>query len=384
VDGRPTKWERLIRVNPRIWDGLLTLVLLALGVFGLWFGRDDRIGLRQRDVFAGVLLVASTLPLYWRRRISIATLVSVSTVSVGYGLLRYPSSPAISLAIAAYSVAAFRKRSLQQTASVVVALAAAVAIQSGSPLSWEAVSLGAFFNVGVPVAFGRVMWNRRRRIERDRDLAARDAVAIERARIARELHDVVAHSMSVMVVQAGAARAILRKDTEGAERALRTIEESGRTGLAEMRRLLAADRAGSSASLGPQPGLSRLDELLERMRSTGLAVETIVEGELRPLPPGVDLSAYRIVQEALTNTLKHGGDGARSRVVLRYDDDALDVEVADDGRGASLGNDAGGHGLIGMRERVALFGGDLRTEARPGGGFLVRAHIPYEEESSST
>jgi signal transduction histidine kinase len=234
----------------------------------------------------------------------------------------------------------------------------------------------AFFIVGVPVAIGRIVWNRRRRVERDRDMAARDAVAHERSRIARELHDVVAHSMSVMVVQAGAARAVLRQDTNEAERALRSIEESGRTGLAEMRRLLSAD-GEAVPSLAPLSGVERLDELLARMRATGLAVELVVEGDARPLPAGVDLSVYRIVQEAVTNTLKHGGDGVHARVLFRYDDGAIEVEVTDDGRGPSSNAEGGGRGLIGMRERVAFLGGEIRTGARPGGGFIVHARIPF-------
>ncbi len=244
--------------------------------------------------------------------------------------------------------------------------------------NWVEMASAAFFTVGVPFAIGRIVWNRRRRLDRERELAAKDAVALERSRIARELHDVVAHSMSVMVVQAGAARSVLRRDPEGAERALRSIEESGRTGLAELRRLLAAG-GEAEPSLAPQPGVDRLDELLERMRATGLDVELVVEGQPRPLATSVDLSTYRIVQEALTNALKHGGDGVHARVGLRYDDGEITVEVVDDGRGPGTGDvDGGGRGLIGMRERVAFVGGDLETGARPGGGFVVRARIPLD------
>src|SRR3712207_4404448 len=217
----------------------------------------------------------------------------------------------------------------------------------------------------LPILIGRMTFNRRRRIVRDREVAAREAVTAERAAIARELHDVVAHHMSVMVVQAGAARTVVGADPEAAADALRQIEASGRTGLAEMRRLLEVLKAdGASGERTPQPGLAQLDDLLASMRATGLPVEAVVEGEPRPLPPGVDLSAYRIVQEALTNALRHAG-GASARVLLRYEPDALEIEVVDDGRGSVDGSE-GGHGLIGMRERVQLFGGDLTTGSAPG------------------
>ena len=172
---------------------------------------------------------------------------------------------------------------------------------------------------GVPILLGRMTFNRRRRIVRDREVATREAVAAERAAIARELHDVVAHHMSVMVVQAGAARAVSGSDPAATAEALRQIEASGRTGLTEMRRLLEVLKAEDDGDdRAPQPGLARLGELLDAMRASGLPVEAVVEGTPRPLPPGVDLSAYRIVQEALTNALRHAG-GASARVVVRYE-----------------------------------------------------------------
>jgi signal transduction histidine kinase len=185
-----------------------------------------------------------------------------------------------------------------------------------------------------------------------------------------------------MVVQAGAAKAVLRRDPEETERALSAIEESGRIGLAEMRRLLSVE-GEVAPSLDPQPGLGRLDELLARMRATGLEVELVVEGDPHPLPAGVDLSAYRIVQEALTNALKHGGDGVHARVLLRYQAEAIDVEVTDDGRGPSPDMDGSGRGVIGMRERVAFLGGEIRTGARPGGGFLVHARLPVTGDGAA-
>jgi signal transduction histidine kinase len=224
------------------------------------------------------------------------------------------------------------------------------------------------------------MFNRRRRIEGERVQAAVDAVTEERARMARELHDVVAHAMSVMVVQAGAARTTLAKDPAAAEEAIRRIEETGRSALGEMRRLVALLRPEDDETLAPQPSLARIDDLLEGVRRAGLPVEVLVEGSPHDLAPGIDLTAYRVVQEGLTNALRYAGD-ASARVVLRYGAEALQVEVADDGPGPlTNGDGAQGHGLIGMRERVALLGGTLETGARPGGGFLVRAELPLGKE----
>jgi signal transduction histidine kinase len=202
-------------------------------------------------------------------------------------------------------------------------------------------------------------------------------VAEERSRIAREMHDAVAHAMTVMVVQAGGARSVIGRDPAGAVAALRRIEDTGRAGLGEMRRLIGVLAPNGGAALEPQPSLDGMDELLETMRATGLPVEAIVEGTPRDLPPGVDLAAYRVIQEALTNTLKHAGR-AHARVLLRYGDRSLELEIADDGPGASLER-SHGRGLIGMRERLALFGGSLETGGRPGGGFMVRAQIPTEQ-----
>jgi signal transduction histidine kinase len=202
-------------------------------------------------------------------------------------------------------------------------------------------------------------------------------VAEERARIARELHDLVAHNVSVMVVQAGGERHALGEEQESTRAVLASIEQAGRQALAEARRLLGMLRSKDDAEeLEPQPSVDHIDVLVEQVERAGLPVGLTVEGERMPLPAGVDLCAYRIVQEGLTNALKHAGP-ARAEVLLRYAPRTLDVEVRDDGRGASQANGAGGgHGLIGMRERVALYGGELETGPRVGGGFEIRAHLP--------
>jgi signal transduction histidine kinase len=220
---------------------------------------------------------------------------------------------------------------------------------------------------------------RAERAELARESEARAAAAEERARIAREMHDVVAHSISVMVVQAGAAEAMLDSDPERARRPLAAVQETGRGALTELRRMLGVLRemADEGAALAPQPGLAGLDELARQVREAGLPVSVRVEGEPRPLPPGIDLSAYRIVQEGLTNALKHAGP-ATAEVVVRYGRQDLELEVRDDGPGRAAPANGGGHGLLGMRERVALYGGELAAGPRPGGGFALTARLPLE------
>jgi signal transduction histidine kinase len=211
--------------------------------------------------------------------------------------------------------------------------------------------------------------------ERDREAAARLAVAEERARIARELHDVVAHAVSLMVLQVGAVRHKMPESSAQDHDALQNVEQVGRTALAEMRSLLGAMRHdGEPVDLAPQPGLGDLEALLADVRAAGLPVRMHVEGEPRALPRAIDLSAYRIVQEGLTNALKHARAG-QADVAVRYGADDVQVEVVDDGRGAST-DDGVGHGLIGIKERVKIFGGDLKVGTAGGGGFVLRARLP--------
>ncbi|MFJ8494830.1 sensor histidine kinase [Streptomyces sp. NPDC094038] len=225
------------------------------------------------------------------------------------------------------------------------------------------------------------------RLEKEREAQAKVAVAAERARIARELHDVVAHNVSVMVVQADGAAYVLDAAPDQAKKALETISSTGRQALAEMRRLLGVLRTGEHKEVGeyvPQPDVEQIDELIEQCRSSGLPVDFKVEGTPRPLPSGVELTAYRIVQEALTNTRKHGGPNTGASVRLVYFDDGLGLLVEDDGKGAPHemyeegGADGQGHGLIGMRERVGMVGGTLDAGPRPGGGFRISALLPLK------
>jgi signal transduction histidine kinase len=216
---------------------------------------------------------------------------------------------------------------------------------------------------------------RAERIERTHEAA----VAEERATIARELHDVIAHSVSVMTVQAGAARMLLDEDPRRARESLLAVEETGRQALGEMRRLLGILRGDKDdAQLAPQPGISDLDALVEHVRAAGLPVDVVVQGVPTPLPPGIDLAGYRVVQEALTNALKHAG-AARAEVAICYSDTALEVAVTNDGHRARNGRV--GHGLIGMRERVTLYGGEFHAGPRNGGGYVVRATLPLAQPS---
>jgi signal transduction histidine kinase len=211
--------------------------------------------------------------------------------------------------------------------------------------------------------------------ERERDAASRIAVAEERARIARELHDVVAHAVSVMVLQIGAVRHRLPDSADEEGTALREVEQTGRRALVEMRRLLGAMRS-EGAELAPQPGLDTLDSLLEGYRNAGLPVELHLEGERRPLPRALDLSAYRIIQEGLTNALKHA-HAEHADVVVRYEPDGLRIDVRDDGRGMAA-NDGLGHGLVGVRERVKIYGGEMSAGSANGGGFVLSASLPID------
>jgi signal transduction histidine kinase len=230
-------------------------------------------------------------------------------------------------------------------------------------------------------------------LEAEQQAQAQAAVAAERARIARELHDVIAHSVSVMVIQAGAAEQLLEETPERARGPLVAVQDTGRQTIVELRRLLGILRDdGQELSLAPQPGLASLDLLLEEMRQAGLLVQLRVEGQPGRLPPGVDLAAYRIVQEALTNTLRHAGP-AQAEVVVRYLEQALELEIVDDGSGPGPNDGAAGgsgqskgHGLVGMRERVALYGGTLHAGPRAtaagtgtaGTGYVVRVRLPTQ------
>jgi signal transduction histidine kinase len=297
----------------------------------------------------------------------------------------------VPVVILTYSVAAYSERR-RALAGLVLVLVGLILHEAFDPLNRDVLNLaGAIpFDLAAVAAWLGGAYARTRRLyvaelqdraeraEREREERIRSATAQERARIARELHDAVAHTMSVIVVQAEAAEEVLGPGSERARVPLQRIQRLGREGLAEMRRLLGVLRQDSGPDLAPQPGLDSLDELVDQVRAAGLPVILKVEGEPRPLPAGVDISAYRIVQEALTNALRHA-HATEATVVVRYSD-LLELEISDNGVGGSPGAGAG-HGLVGMRERVSLYGGGLELDGEDGRGFRIRATLPVVQAS---
>ncbi len=278
-----------------------------------------------------------------------------------------------------------------------IALGAGVAAMWATALAGGQTDIPSFLFSGGLIGVTPWLVGRSRRarglraelLEREQRQRERAAVGEERSRIARELHDVVAHSVGAMVAQAQGAARVLDRDPERAREALEAIERTGRTALDEMRRSLGVLRRNDSdAPLAPEPGMDRLAALVAQARDSGLQVELVTEGEPALLPSGVDLSAYRIVQEALTNALKHAGP-VRTRVAVRYSGEQLELEIADDGAPAgraatkAASENGGGQGLVGMRERVALYGGELHAGLRPEGGFVVRASLPLGSSSEA-
>jgi signal transduction histidine kinase len=325
--------------------------------------------------------------LAWRRRFPLAVL---ALVLAGMFALGDPQGQFLifaALVIAAYTTGSVLDgpRSLLGLGLAVGPLAVTLVAEDAEPADLVAVAVlyGGAWVVGRLVRErsrrAEQLEERSARLERERDEQARQAVATERARIARELHDIVAHSISVIAVQTQAVRRRLDPHQTREADDLRAIEATARQAMAEMRRLFGVLRAdGERPSLAPQPGLDQLERLLEETRAAGLAVDLHVEGEPVPLPPGVDLAAYRIIQEALTNTRKHAG-AAAAEVRLCFGDHRLELTVTDDGTPTANGS-RGGFGLVGMRERVTLYGGSLQAGPRPGGGFAVQATLPVRED----
>ena len=401
------------RRHPTVADATWALLLFMLCVLqGLSNRGDDGF---QVAPFALVTLVLCGLLVIRRRRPDFAVLagVVVGMAQIVFGW--NPSTADLAMLVLAYTGAAFASVWTSRI-TLLIGLAA-------GPLAWVGFHRGEFADSGpsqgqslsspphhwLDVALSLVFstpfvlcWvlgrltrirrayyvqleDRAARLERERDAQAKIAVAAERARIARELHDVVAHNVSVMIVQADGASFVMESSPDQAKAALATIASTGRQALEEMRRLLGLLRSADTAGeYVPQPGVEQLPELLEQVRNAGLPVAFSVEGEPRELPRGVELTAYRIVQEALTNARKHGGPLTTASVRIRFDDRGIGVLIEDDGRGASAalardgGEDGFGHGLIGMRERVGMVGGTLDAGPRPDGGFRIDARLPLK------
>ena len=373
-------------LDPVRVDAVFAAVLLVAGVLAALFGEDKARGAQL------ISMVGVTVPVAYRRRRPIAAVLTMAlALLLATALGGAPTQATGIVALIALVSGAYMLGARTQgrvlaagTIALIVALAADAIVEESQTVS--ALLFFTFFVVGLPVAAGQATRSRAQladeladravALERAREGEAHAAVQEERARIARELHDVVAHDVSVMVVQAAAAKRIVEREPDRAEEAIVSIEGTGREALAEMRRLLGVLRRGDEdLALAPQPSLSRVDALLARTRAAGLDVALERSGDDAPLPAGVDLAAYRVVQEALANVVRHAG-AEHATVRLTYDPRAVVVEVVDDGRGAANGGGKAGHGLIGLRERVDLYGGDFEAGPRAEGGFGVRARLP--------
>lgn len=397
-------WERNALKIDVAWTVLALFLVWVAGGAGSEYG------------FWAALFIA---PLAVRRRFPVTSVVTVYSVGLLYTLSAGTDTgnPGMVAVLAAlYSVTVHGPRWAYRTAMVAGTAGAAL----WSAVVWASYTgygpdglTGAFITFTLMVLAELAVWgfaltrrarkdmvatliDRAERLERERDQQARIATAAERTRIAREMHDIVAHSLSVIIAQADGGRYVVRQDPAAGERVLGTIAETGRDALADMRRLLGVLRepdsarptaplpggavgvapTAASADAAPQPAAGDLEQLVAQVRATGLDVSFVRMGSPRPLPPGVGLAVYRVCQESLTNVLKHAGPGPRVTVLVTWGTTTLTLDVSDDGRGASAGSDGAGQGLLGMTERATMFGGSLTAGPRPGGGFRVHLEIP--------
>ncbi|MCX2927846.1 sensor histidine kinase [Streptomyces sp. NEAU-W12] len=390
-----------LRRHPAWVDGFWALVLFGISVVS-GPAVEEAEGTAPTAVAVPVMLLLS-LVVALRRRMPERMLVLAVAVGILQVVLDMAPVPAdFAMLVIAYTVAAVGARWASRLA-LGAGLCAAPVAQARWPLDDVSVAgnIAMVIFQTVPFVLAWVLGDsirtrrayfaqleeRAARLEKEREAQAKVAVAAERARIARELHDVVAHNVSVMVVQADGAAYVLDAAPDQAKKALETISSTGRQALAEMRRLLGVLRTGEHQEAGeyvPQPDVRQIEDLVEQCRGSGLPVDFKIEGTPRPLPSGLELTAYRIVQEALTNTRKHGGPNTGASVRLVYFDDGLGLLVEDDGKGAPHelyeegGFDGQGHGLIGMRERVGMVGGTLDAGPRPGGGFRISVLLPLK------
>jgi signal transduction histidine kinase len=378
-----------IRQHPWWTDSLLAAALTVISVGSVVFART-RYGFAAPRLEA-VAALFTTVPIALRRYRPLAVLAVTVTAETLILIFARESQVPVGVIVALYTVGAYCERRVSIRAAGLVALAITVGlIVNNGPHAGRVIPELAVFaiawvigdNIRTRRAYLSELEARAARLEREREEKADRAVIEERARIARELHDVIAHNVSVMVVQAAAGEDVFDEDPGKARESLAAVASTGRAALAELRRLLGVIRADDdrgAPAYAPQPGIERVGELVQQVREAGLPVELSVLGEPRQLPEGVGLCAYRIVQEALTNTLKHA-HASSAQVNVRYVADALELQVLDDGHGVSAVNgESAGQGLIGMRERVALFGGDLTAKSRAGSGYEVRARLPLEE-----
>jgi signal transduction histidine kinase len=386
VGGPFTRW-------PRGADAVLAFVVFLVAVFVTSEGPNDDMVIRSvgdLPIAAFFVLVGASGALYWRRSQPLLVLgvtLIASALSTGFVLLELVGAADVELVgvamlVALYSVGRYATN--DRWSSIGLGGAFAVIALSAAVEGVTAVEIGFGFVVAFVVWYlGRRLRLRAERaweLEREQAAEARRAIAEERTRIARELHDVVAHRVSLMTVQAGAAKTVAADDLEGAVQAMEAVEEAGRQALSELRHLLDVLRPEAEVDgLGPQPGLADVPRLIDQFERAGLNVSLTMNGARTDLPVRVDLSAYRIVQEALTNVLKHAGTTAQTEVRLSTDDRGVAIEVLDDGHGDTI-LPGSGQGIVGMRERAQLLGGSLEARPLPGGGFQVVARLPIGKE----
>ena len=398
----PTATATKLLRKPIVQDALIAAVLTGASLVGLMTqlhvdlpeGGED-VALRDVDGLGITLVLLQTVPLVWRRSAPVVVLcVTTSALFLFSGLGYFLSFASFGFAVALCTVAAHRDRRTSILAGIGSAVALFMIMLVGQePLEpdefiGQCLIVGALWFIGDGLRVQRsqmvLLEDRATRLEREREEFAQQAVAQERRVIARELHDVVAHNVSVIVAQSGAAQRVFETQPDEVRSTLGGIEHTGREALVEMRRLMGLLRTDAEGSVmrSPQPGLDGLEELVAQVREAGLPVRLTIEGVPRPLSAGLDLSAYRIVQEALTNVLKHGGP-AHAEVWVQYEEPCVRLVIDDDGIGSAGWPDDAPQprfGQLGMRERVALFGGELFVGPRPGGGYRVSASLPLDKE----
>jgi signal transduction histidine kinase len=394
--------RRLMRDQRLVVDVVVAVVVAVLAVADIAASSADEASDRGADPLAYVLVLIGAASLMWRRRAPVVVLAVVTVVLVVIYLRGYGAFLSVLGLPALYATAAHEEHRriawwAMITASVALVVAAAVTLLDTDEEGFNyfaSISMIAFLSGAI--AAGVVIRNRERifidterraaAAEADRLAEAERAVQRERQRIAREMHDVVAHGMSVIVVQAAAGREIVHADPDKAAEVFARIERVGHESLTEMRLMLGVLRASGDveASLSPQPGVSDIAEAVAESSAAGVPTELVTVGDPRPLSPGIELAVYRLVQEGLTNVRKHAGSAASATVRITYRPRSVALEIVDDGRGAatSLSGSGGGHGLLGMRERIEIYGGELTCGPRPGGGYAVRAELPIVDGSA--
>jgi signal transduction histidine kinase len=369
-------------------DALLATFFVGLCLIAHFTASQGNVHYRDASAWSVFLTLGATVPYYFRRRAPLAVLLISAgfVVALTVGEYQTGATPTV-LLVGMYTVAAyssFRQRLIGATAIVVglgVVAASGPPGLDGASIIFNYVLFTAGYFLGATIRNRRLytqqLEERAAQLERERDEQAKRAVSEERLRIAQDLHDVVAHSMGVIAVQAGVGAHVIDNDPVEAKKSLEAISLTSRTTLAEIRRMLGVLRDDARAEYAPAPGLVDLERLVQQICAAGVDTHVTFVGTRAEIPHGVDLTAYRIVQESLTNVLKHGGPNVHVDVTVRYEPQALALEVVDDGRGVNGRATDGGHGLTGMRERVGVYGGSFEAGPRASGGFRVAVRLPY-------